>query len=443
MQGRIVFGIVLAMAAAPVPAAAGPLSGKALISVDEYDATNVARSHSVTARESADGTTITIVDPGVTIVSTHPLCSGGSGTATCTRLESPASFTARLGPGNDRWTTEPGFEYTWVYGGVGNDVITSYWARGQDGDDTLDTMGSAYGDNGADRVTARDIANGGAGNDDITAKSAFGDSGADTIRPLIGLRDYVHFEGGPGDDLLVGLDSTSRDHLQGDDGHDTISAGSGPDFILGGTGDDWLDGGDGDDIFRGGLGVDHIIGGAGIDIARYDELTAVARVSLDGVANDGVNGAMGLVEGVENLHGTRGAEQDQPGGDILAGDAGPNAITVDNDGSIVYGWGGDDVLFAQAASVEMRGMDGNDSVTTREGVRHLEGPDGPYDVQIGFGTTSLYGGAGDDIIDSDAIGGGDEKPDTIVCGPGFDTAKADAEDAVDASCETVTRDTAP
>ncbi|MGB0600229.1 MAG: hypothetical protein ACPGLY_26425, partial [Rubripirellula sp.] len=76
----------------------------------------------------------------------------------------------------------------------------------------------------------------------------------------------VIFNGGPGNDILVG--SAGGDTLNGEEGHDTIDGGSGIDKLSGGSDADVVQGGIGDDTISGTLGDlagDRITGGLGED----------------------------------------------------------------------------------------------------------------------------------------------------------------------------------
>jgi hypothetical protein len=90
----------------------------------------------------------------------------------------------------------------------------------------------------------------------------------------------------------------------------------------------------------------------------------------------------------------------------------------------VSGGPGNDVVRSPASSppstFAISGDDGNDEIHG-----------GPYEDQ-------LDGGAGDDRILA-AGDGGEESTETVVCGPGTDSAEVDASDVVAADCESVDR----
>lgn len=116
-----------------------------------------------------------------------------------------------------------------VYGGAGNDTITT--GKGRDR---------------VDGGAGNDTINTGAGRDDV-----FGNSGNDTI------------DAGSGHDVVYGGDG--NDTLRGGKGRDYIEGGAGNDVMEGGSGNDVLSGGLGDDTLRGDKGNDRVYTGAGKD----------------------------------------------------------------------------------------------------------------------------------------------------------------------------------
>lgn len=221
-----------------------------------------------------------------------------------------------------------------LMGGGSNDLI-----MGHDGDDVL--VGDRgndrlYGGRGDDYIVTGygiDYAVGGSGDDNIFVLGglgrAFGNDGNDTLRDLHTPIDKTLLLGGPGDDVLTGLNlhggdgddrlilenvdngvervgwafgnagddsiqvrhwdrrgfflyingGTGNDWITGSQSIEVVFGGSGDDYILGYDGNDYLDGGDGDDEIYGSwqpLLTSHsyprvpddnnIIGGAGADI---------------------------------------------------------------------------------------------------------------------------------------------------------------------------------
>ncbi|MEM7595315.1 MAG: CARDB domain-containing protein, partial [Cyanobacteria bacterium P01_A01_bin.83] len=115
----------------------------------------------------------------------------------------------------------------------------------------------------------------------------------------------------PENDNIQGL-STSKDHLDGLAGDDTIKGLAGDDTLIGNEGDDRLIGGIGDDQLNGGAGNDSLFGNNG---------------------NDTLNGGAGddLLRG-------------QSGNDVLNGGAGNDTLLGGNYFDRLYGGAGDDLL---------------------------------------------------------------------------------------------------
>ena len=96
-----------------------------------------------------------------------------------------------------------------------------------------------------------------------------------------GYRDGQAFDGGGGDDLMLGRDG--NDVLEGGLGRDSLYGGVGDDVLLGSDGGDALEGGGGDDLLLGGEGVDALSGGDGND---------TLDAGLDGLSRGGMAGGM-------------------------------------------------------------------------------------------------------------------------------------------------------
>ncbi len=109
--------------------------------------------------------------------------------------------------------------------------------------------------------------------------------------------------------------------------------------------------------------------------------------------------------------------------------------------NIVNGLGGDDILTLATGDDEGYGGPGNDKVFGEEGHdRVLSGGDNNDRLEGGTGRDGLVGGTGDDVIDAVRFEEGFPEQDTISCGSGVDTVKADRADVFQdrASCERVT-----
>lgn len=149
-----------------------------------------------------------------------------------------------------------------VYGGAGNDTITT-----GKGNDRID------GGAGNDNIKS------GAGRDDV-----FGNAGDDII------------DAGSGHDVVYGGDG--NDTLRGGKGRDTLEGGAGNDILEGGSGNDVLSGGLGDDTIRGDKGNDVIYTGAGKDTV---DNRSGKDVVYGQTADDTITAAKGASNTVNNV----------------------------------------------------------------------------------------------------------------------------------------------
>lgn len=238
--------------------------------------------------------------------------------------------------------------------------------------------------------------------------------------------------GGPGNDELSGLDGD--DELDGGDGNDKVSGGAGADVVRGGAGDDQLTSDPMEnrspDVIDGGPGRDSIS-----DWMRGDPATEqLVTVTLDGQADDGFPGE---------------------------GDNVTNMEIVESYGALRFvGTDGDDIASASEVGNrgELSGKGGNDKLKGTDDDDVLDGGPGADDLTGGYGNDTITGGPGQDKIvgdrdgrcnelhcdlspgsAADTIDAVDGEVDTISCGPGTDTVKADPQDVVAPDCETVTR----
>lgn len=228
-----------------------------------------------------------------------------------------------------------------------------------EGDDFL----GAY-ENGELPFTIPLEVDGGAGNDRLD-----GGSGTDI------------FHGGPGDDLLTGRDGD--DKLYGQEGNDTLNGDFGD---SGPGGNDLLDGGAGDDEFEqyvgfgypaGLKGNDTYIGGPGNDSFSYFHRSESVRISLDGVANDGMAGES------DNIH---------PDIESVGGGSG-------ND--VIIGSPGDDILWGSDGDDQISGGPGNDKLHGDGGGDRIDGGRGDDELDGGCMSDVLIGGPGRDTFNSD------------------------------------------
>ena len=140
--------------------------------------------------------------------------------------------------------------------------------------------------------------------------TAYGQAGNDT---LIGGRGKEWFDGGSGDDLLVGR--WRGDHLYGGSADDKVRGGRGDDAVEGADGNDTLYGGVGLDEAYGHHGDDHLDGGMGDDVVYAGDGNDIA---MGGDGDDriyGGNDSDGQFggPGTDTLMGGSGLDQLDPG----------------------------------------------------------------------------------------------------------------------------------
>jgi hypothetical protein len=125
----------------------------------------------------------------------------------------------------------------------------------------------------------------------------------------------------------------------------------------------------------------------------------------------------------------------------------PNTIYGTMGDDKILGNNGKDNLFGSGGNDIVHGDDGDDNVVGDLGKDTLEGNDGDDVVQGGSGADKINGGKGNDtLLASFALGSvsfRDHAADTIVCGPGFDTAYINPVDGDSASpgCELIIAET--
>lgn len=175
----------------------------------------------------------------------------------------------------------------------------------------------------------------------------------------------VTVDGGPGNDVLMGVDRHfAADRLNGGGGQDQLYGRGGPDGLTDGDRD-----GAGADAAP---GPDLLDGGGGYDTLSYARRTEPVRVRAGDSEDAGESGERDSVRGIENVD----------------GGAGDDRLIGDRHGNLLDGGRGDDVLDGRAGGDAVGGGDGDD---------RLSG---------GRGSDIVYGGAG---IDELTCGGDDDQ----------------------------------
>lgn len=259
-------------------------------------------------------------------------------------------------------------------------------------------------------------------------------AGADAYHVQAGGEMVVR--GGTGGDAIS--TGPSGDRLEGGDGNDRLGGGDGPDL---------LDGGAGDDAFKAAERVlplegspDAFLGGPGNDLVTYDAVSAPVRVTLDGRADDGVEGeGDSVATDVERVWGGNGPDR-LAGGDgmnVLRGGPGNDELLGGGGADLLEGENGDDVLFGD-------GRDAAASGGAPDGADYLSGAAGNDALDGGEGVDGYGGGEGDDRIQArgPALSYAPHDED-LACDGGADTVLIDWNDGVGADCEGVDRGAAP
>lgn len=214
------------------------------------------------AVDSADGADVIDIDTGATSTA---VIYGNAGNDTVTADDNDTTSTVFGGLGDDSITTAANADS--VVGGEGDDTIAAgagaNTVEGGEGDNNI-TTGA-----GDDRITA------GAGDDTISSGDGADnvDAGAGDNSITVGNGDATVTGGadddtvtaGNGNNLLVNGDAGADSLTVGNGTDATVNGGEGSDTIVGGTGGITLNGDAGNDDITGGSGVDTIAGGAGSD----------------------------------------------------------------------------------------------------------------------------------------------------------------------------------
>ncbi len=312
--------------------------------------------------------------------------------------------------------------------GAGNDVVTidntsNDWIDGGAGDDILDAgvgKDTVYGGGGNDTIFMShddgDFADGGSGID--TANIFLDSSGGEifsvtgttaTISDGVVLKNFEHYvvRFGEHDDVVQSVGSALSVSFDGGWGDDILIGTAGADKLNGGYGDDSLTSGAGDDLIYDGDGTNVIVSGDG-----NDTVYASAPYETTWPGNYTVN----LGTGDDSFYGTAltrklnlqaGAGIDFASLDFSDYTAGitfalstvvtvANApVTVKNVERIaLVGSTGNDVFTGGGLNDDLRGGKGNDTIKGGGGNDILYG-DG---YGITGGKDKLYGEAGDDTI---------------------------------------------
>jgi Ca2+-binding RTX toxin-like protein len=231
--------------------------------------------------------------------------------------------------------------------------------------------------------------------------------------------ELVSFDGGDGNDLLDGSETSTQLNGEG---------GKGNDILIGGSADDTLDGGIGNDEVEGEKGDDRMIGGTGNDTLAWDDGDGSDRMSGDaGIDTIEVEGS--LLQGDDFV-------LEQSGTQAIFDRVNLGLFTLTVDTAEIFdvaGVGGDDKFTVGDLSntdvnkVFYRGGEGNDLLDGSETSTQLnaKGEAGNDTLIGGSANDTLDGGAGNDEVE------GEKGDDTMIGGSGNDTLAWDDGDGSD------------
>jgi Ca2+-binding RTX toxin-like protein/cyclophilin family peptidyl-prolyl cis-trans isomerase len=300
------------------------------------------------------------------------------------------------GDGNDTLISGGGNDS--LQGQAGNDVLT-----GGAGNDALD------GGDGVDRLvesadtnwTLTDSTLSGLGNDTLNSfeqASLTGGLGNNTI-DATAYTGNATLDGAAGNDTLLG--STGASSLLGNTGNDSLIGNVGNDTLLGGDGSDTLLGGDGNDSVDGGAGDnDRVTGGLGND-------TLNGGGGIGDLLIEFTNASLTMLTkstlngiGSDKIAGFEGA--------ILTGGDGDNTIDASafNGTTSLSGGAGNDVLLAGTLAATLEGGAGNDTLTGGKANDSLDGGDGSDLIrETGNGSiTATTSAAGTHLVGGSVFG---------------------------------------
>ncbi len=268
--------------------------------------------------------------------------------------------------------------------------------------------------------------------------------------------DYVEFEGGAGNDFIIGSGETRISYRSATSGV-TVDLAAGNAFgnasvgtdtfffvnqVSGSAHGDALFGSNfSNDTLQGGAGNDFLDGRGGTDTADYWDSTAGVVVDLS--ANTTFNDGFGNTDTLIGIESVRGSQNDDTltgnfGNNRLVGGGGDDALNGGSGADTLEGDAGQDALLGGDGNDVLLGGEGDDTLSGGSGSDQLRGEAGADLLQGGDGNDFLIGGAGDDTLDGGSgndrqEGGsgndtflGDAGSDSLIGGSGTDVFDASA-----------------
>jgi Ca2+-binding RTX toxin-like protein len=194
---------------------------------------------------------------------------------------------------------------------------------------------------------------------------ALGGDGDDSIA------GFLRAEGGPGNDLLIGL-ANGGSALLGGDGDDTLSGtGDTGNFLDGGPGDDDLTSGEADDTLAAGQGSDTLVDTGGVNDLTFQNADGPVELDLRDTDNVLTSGTFGSISGLfANVLGSRFGDAligddnrnwlgGLDGDDTLVGNAFPDVLVGGDGADSLIGGGGPDLFLAADEDEDTIIFDGN------------------------------------------------------------------------------------
>ncbi len=176
-----------------------------------------------------------------------------------------------------------------------------------------------------------------------------------------------------------------NDIITGTDGVDKIYAREGDDVIYGKDGDDHLYGSAGNDTIHSAAGADIIGGGDGNDTASYETSEKEVFITLDNSPYEGDH-VGDVFYSIENVIGSQYH-------DTIYGDGKDNIFWSNGGSDRLHGYS---YQYEQDRDISYLFNSGNDVFYTQDSTEN----DSP-DINIGFGSNTVYGGAGNEHIHHD------------------------------------------
>ncbi len=227
--------------------------------------------------------------------------------------------------------------------------------------------------------------------------SVIGGDGADTLRGADNVTTQLSGEG-DGDTLTSGTGGNGQNYsLAGGAGDDTLTGGPSSDQANGGPGTDTISTAGGTDSYSptAGDGADSLSLGADRDRVDLRSLTGNLGISLNGVADDGVDCPGASCEGDNFAADIEDIELGR-GNDSIVGSARSEAFDGGQGNDVVDGGDGNDFIEGGAGDDVVLGGGGNDELGDFLGTDSFDGGDGDDVLFPAFRDTGVdsYGGGG-------------------------------------------------